>query len=258
MVLSRYMGKNILTAIFLVVWVALLVGIFLNPITALFGSIISSGVAQKTVISYPEVVGRKIAKEQSVFVPYSKIPDCATNGIISVEDKRFYYTNGIDIIAVVRVFMKSFLNDHTDHGGSTITQQLARRIISEPRGALNPIIYMHGLARVLYYTFIVSNVFSKHEILSLYLNSVYYGRGAIGIAQASHAYFHTDLHNLTFGQCIYLTGLPQEPSVFGNNPQGKQTMSRYHHVVGTLLRNGYISAHTAHNLLQEKLFIKQH
>ncbi len=240
--------------LFLTILTLFLIGIFLNPITALFGSVVSSGIAQKTVISYPAAVERRVAEEQSAVIPYAYLPSCAVNGIISVEDKRFYYTNGIDIIAVVRVFLKSFLNDHTDHGGSTITQQLARRIINEPRATADPLLHAHGIIRVLYYTFIVSTVFSKHEILSLYLNSVYYGRGATGIAQAARTYFHTDLNNLTFGQCVYLTGLPQEPSVFGNNPEGKRTMDRYRHVVGTMLRNGYISSDEADNLLQENLF----
>ncbi|HEC93807.1 MAG TPA: hypothetical protein ENI56_00300 [Candidatus Kaiserbacteria bacterium] len=243
--------------LFLTILTLFLIGIFLNPLTALLGSIISSGVAQKTVIAYPTFVEREIAKEQSTVIPYAYLPSCAVNGIISVEDKRFYYTNGIDIVAVARVLLKSFVNDHQDHGGSTITQQLARRIISEPRHVANPVLHAHGIIRVLYYTFIVNTVFSKHEILSLYLNSVYYGRGATGIAQAARTYFHTDLPHLTFGQCVYLTGLPQAPSVFGNNPGGKRAMDRYRHVVGTMLRNGYISAKTADALSQEKLFIQK-
>ncbi len=250
------MSKKIFTAFFVTVWTLFLVSIFLNPITALIGSIVSSGVATQTVLGYPFAVEREIVKERSAFIPYAKLPHCAVNGIISVEDKRFYVTNGIDIMAVARVLLKSFSNDHTDHGGSTLTQQLARRIIREPRNATNPFLYTHGLLRVLYYTFIVSAVFSKHEILTLYLNSVYYGRSAIGIAQAARAYFNTDLQHLTFGQCVYLTGLPQAPSVFGKSPAGKSAMNRYHHVIWTMVRNGYISVAFEHTLLQERLFTK--
>lgn len=250
------MSNKIPKILFLTILTLFLIGIFINPLTALLGSIISSGVSQQTVLEYPAFVESEVDREQSTVIPYSALPDCATDGIISVEDKRFYYTNGIDIIAVARVLLKSFVNDHRDHGGSTITQQLARRIINEPRTVANPFLHAHEIIRVLYYTLIVNTVFSKHEILSLYLNSVYYGRGAIGIAQAARAYFNTDLRHLTFGQCVYLAGLPQEPSVFGNNPQGRKSMNRYRHVVGTMLRNGYISAQTATSLLREELFIK--
>lgn len=248
------MSKKIFTAFIVIIWTFFLVGIFLNPTTSVIGNIISSSVAAQTVLGYPALVEKKIAKEQSTFVPYSKLPSCAINGIISVEDKRFYSTNGIDIMAVARVIIKSSFNNHTDHGGSTLTQQLARRIINEPRHTTNLFLYTHGLLRVLYYTFIVHTVFSKHEILTLYLNSVYYGRSAIGISQAAHAYFNTNLHNLTFGQCVYLTGLPQAPSIFGKNPKGKQTMDRYHHVVWTMVRNGYISTLFARTLYLDKLF----
>ncbi len=257
MILSYLMGKKIFTIFLVVVWTLFLIGIFLNPITSMIGSIISSSNATRTVLAYPSVVNKEIAKEQSIFVPYAKIPRCAIDGIISVEDKRFYNTNGIDIIAAVRVFIKSFSNDHTDHGGSTLTQQLARRIIREPRHTANPFLYAHGLLRVLYYTFIVNTIFSKHEILTLYLNSVYYGRSATGIERAAYAYFGTDLDHLTFGQCVYLTGLPQAPSIFGGNPKGKFAMSRYHHVIWTMVRNGYISVSFEQTLLREQLFIKQ-
>lgn len=257
MILSYLMGKKIFIALIITLWTLFLVSIFLNPITALVGSIISSGTATRTVLAYPTVVGREITKEQSTFVPYAKIPRCAINGIISVEDKRFNTTNGIDIIAVARVLLKSFANNHTDHGGSTLTQQLARRIIREPRHPTNPFSYTNGLLRVLYYTFIVNTIFSKHEILALYLNSVYYGRSAVGIEQAAHVYFNTDLQHLTFGQCVYLTGLPQAPSVFGGNPKGKFAMSRYHHVIWTMVRNGYISVSFEQTLLRGQLLIRQ-
>ncbi len=249
------MLRNVLTFIFLTICIVFLIIIFSAPLAVFFGNSISYGRALRTVITYPSVVEHKLFQEGSYFVPYEALPQCAINGIMSVEDKRFQYINGVDIVAMARVVAMSFSNDHTDHGGSTITQQLARRIIQEPRNTVNIFIYTHRFLRILYYTLIVNNVFTKRDIITLYLNSVYYGKGAIGIENAARSYFHTDIYHLTFGQCIYLTGLPQAPSIFGKQPQGKAAMNRYHHVISTMVRNGYISSGNGNILTNNKLFI---
>lgn len=249
------MLRKILAFIFLTICIVFLIIIFSAPLAVLFGNSISYGKALRTVIAYPLVVEHELFRERSYFVPYKSLPQCALNSIMSVEDKRFKYINGIDIIAIARVAAMSLSNDHTDHGGSTITQQLARRIIKEPRNTVNIFVYTHRFLRILYYTLIVNNVFTKQYIITLYLNSVYYGKGAIGIESAAYSYFHTDIHHLTFGQCIYLTGLPQAPSIFGKQPQGKAAMDRYHHVVATMIRNGYISISDGNILMHDKLFI---
>ncbi len=255
MILSQYMLRKVLTFIFLIICIVLIIIIFSAPLAVLFGDNISYGKALKTVISYPLVVEHELFREGSYFIPYDALPQCAINSIMSVEDKRFKYINGVDIIAIARVAVMSLSNDHTDHGGSTITQQLARRIIQEPRNKVNIFVYTHRFLRILYYTLIVNNVFTKRDIITLYLNSVYYGKGATGIESAAHSYFHTDIHHLTFGQCIYLTGLPQAPSIFGKQPQGKVAMDRYRHVISTMVRNGYISVGDGNILMHNKLFI---
>ncbi len=231
-----------------------LCALFFNPIMALAGDVFAHGQAQRIVTEYPARLQASFTRQGLQYVPYTELPVCAQEGIVSVEDKRFYQDRGIDPIALIRVSLTSFRNDHVDHGGSTLTQQLAREIIEEPRGSSGALSNALGVLRVLYYALIVDHDFSKPQILELYLNGTYFGRGAYGIAQAARAYFHTNLENLTFGQCVYLTGLPQAPSYFGAHPDGTSALARYRHVLGTMVRNHYLSTTTAAALGKADLF----
>jgi len=146
------------------------------------------------------------------------------------------------------------VNDHTDHGGSTITQQLARIIVEEPRNEPSALAEVLGMMKILRYTLIVNYQLTKPEIMELYFNSVYFGKHAQGIAQAAKAYFGRDLERLGLGQCLYLTGLPQAPSIFGRDAAGPGAMQRYRHVLSTMVRNRYLSEAAADELKRERLF----
>jgi penicillin-binding protein 1A len=207
-------------------------------LTYLFGAIFAY-TSGSIIEQYPVKLQASLATNGETYIPYSAIPRCAIDGAVSVEDKRFFLNPGIDPIALVRVALASFNNDHQDHGGSTITQQLARIMIGEPR--LQPSFFAEfwSEVRVIKYGLIVEHDFSKEKILELYFNSVYYGRHAHGFADAAKTYFHTDPVHLTQAQCYYLTGLPQAPSYFGSDPAA--AAERYQHVLRTLERNGYIT-----------------
>ncbi len=240
--------------LFVFAWILMLVVLLFNPLMSGFGDFLAKGSAQQTIVRYPSQLMENFTKRRMHYIPYTQIPVCAKEGIVSVEDRRFYQNEGIDLRAILRVLLLSFTNDHIDHGGSTLTQQLARHIIDEPRSAPNIFVGAISLLRVFHYTLIVNHDFSKKKIIELYLNSVYFGKKANGIAQAAQAYFHTDIHNLTLGQCLYLTGLPQAPSIFGHNPGGQAAMDRYRHVLATMVRNQYLSSAYARELSEENLF----
>lgn len=248
------MDMKIIRISFVVVISIIIVGLLFNPIIIGLGSLFAHGSPNEIITRYPVLLQETFLRNGNEYVSFVHIPACAKNGIISVEDKRFYSDNGIDPLAVLRVIGMSVVNDHEDHGGSTLTQQLARLIISEPRYSRNSYFATVSFLRVMYYTLIVNHDFSKKKVLELYLNSVYFGKGAQGIVAASRAYFHTNLNKLTVGQCIYLTGLPQAPSVFAKDPGGPIAIDRYRHVLNTMVRNGYISSSYANKLSKERLF----
>ena len=193
------------------------------------------------VTTYPKSLKNALERQGLLYLPYHSLPQCAIDGIVSVEDKRFFWHPGMDPIAALRVVLQSILNDQQDHGGSTITQQLSRMILREPRQQRSVLTEIESQLRILQYTLVMEHEFSKSEILELYLNSAYYGRGAQGFAQAAKAYFRTDAGHLTIAQCFYMAGLPNAPTLFGKHPRGAAARKRYMHVVSTLRRNGYIT-----------------
>lgn len=191
------------------------------------------------VARYPAALKAAVASHRGTYVPFGALPRCAIDGVISVEDKRFFHNPGIDPIALFRVAFATLKGAHGDQGGSTITQQLARLIIDEPRSQPSLAAEFWSEVQVVKYGLITAHDFSKDEILELYLNSVYYGRGAHGFAAAAKTYFGTAPANLSQAQCYYLTGLPQAPSYFGSHPAA--AAARYQHVLSTLERNGFIT-----------------
>jgi membrane peptidoglycan carboxypeptidase len=234
--------------------IGLLCLVFFNPLMSALGGLLSYGQAGHAVRSYPARLHEELRAKGDRYVPYAQIPQCARQGITSVEDKRFFTNTGIDLLAIVRVLGMTFVNDHTDHGGSTITQQLARIIVAEPRNEPSALAEVLGLMKILRYTLIVNYELTKPQIMELYFNSVYFGKHAQGIAQAAKAYFDRDLEHLSLGQCLYLTGLPQAPSIFGRDAAGPGALRRYQHVLATMVRNHYLSAGSADVLKHERLF----
>jgi penicillin-binding protein 2A len=227
--------------------------VYFNPLMSALGGLLSYGQSGRAVRSYPARLHEELRAKGDRYVPYSQIPMCARQGITSVEDKRFFTNSGIDLLAIVRALGMTFVNDHTDHGGSTITQQLARIIVAEPRNEPTAFAEVLGLMKILRYTLVVNYEFTKPQIMELYFNSVYFGKHAQGIAQAAKAYFRRDLEHLSLGQCLYLTGLPQAPSIFGRDAAGPGAMKRYRHVLATMVRNHYLSEVAAQELGREGL-----
>jgi len=187
-------------------------------------------------------------------VDYSHIPACLEEAIVSVEDKRFLRHGGVDPIALLRVLVEDAENDRVDHGGSTITLQLARLILQIPRRQPSAFAEAASQFRIARSALIVEHDFSKRKILELYLNGVYLGRGATGVTAAAGAYFNATLQRLTEAQCIYIAGLPKAPARFGSDPSGPEAMARYRHVIATMERNGYITAEQAAALGSLQLF----
>lgn len=230
--------------------------LFFDPFMSALGGLLTFGHAKHVVLQYPARLRAELHQKGFRYLSYGEIPVCARQGIVSVEDKRFYSNSGIDLLAIFRVMAMSLVNDHTDHGGSTLTQQLARIIIREPRDEPSLLAEARGLIKILRYALVVNHEFTKPQVMTLYLNSVYFGKRAQGIAQAARAYFHRDIGQLGLGQCVYLTGLPQAPSVFGREPSGQYAMQRYRHVLWTMVRNHYLRAKQARKLEWKALFAR--
>lgn len=140
---------------------------------------------------------------------YTKIEDIQKDlldATVAIEDHRFYNHGGIDLIATVRAMVFNLMSDSIVGGGSTITQQLAKNMYFTYQPS-----YIRKVSE-LFVAFDLERLYSKDEILELYVNVINYGDQHIGIQQASLGYFGVEPKDLTYDQATLLAGLPQSPA----------------------------------------------
>jgi 1A family penicillin-binding protein len=193
-------------------------------------------VAQATKIYSAD--GRLLARlylENREVVPISVISTSLTDGIVSIEDERFYSHSGVDPIGLVRAVIKTASG--TRQGASTITQQYVRNtILLDERTQMTAT----RKVREAYLAMELEKRHSKSEILEMYLNTVYFGEGAYGAEAAAQTYFARSAKDLTLGQGALLAGLVQSPSRLDpyDNPEG--ALARRGEVLGRMLVNNKI------------------
>jgi len=184
----------------------------------------------------PGIVRAQLAAHSAPYVPLAQISPYLREAIVAVEDRRFYSHPGVDPLGMVRAFWINLTAEHVDQGGSTLEEQLAKRaIVHDDRS-------FHAKLKTIGLGWAIDQEFSKAEVLELYLNDAYYGRGAYGAASAARMYFGTDANHLSLGQAAFLAALPQAPSVFGAAPTSPAIQQRWHTVLGDMVSQGDVTA----------------
>lgn len=178
------------------------------------------------------VLARDVAQGTRLPVTLEDVAPSVLWATISAEDRRFWQHPGIDPIAVARAAL------HGSSGASTITQQLARRLYVADDGAPAALRKVREALVALQ----LEARRSKAEILALYLNEVYYGRGAYGIEAAARAYFGSSARDLDLAHAAYLAGLPQRPSAYDPERDPRPARSRQAYVLERMAADGWISA----------------
>ena len=161
------------------------------------------------------------------------LPSRMAESIVAVEDQRFYAHHGVDPQSVIRVVWALLRGKGwQDQGGSTITQQLAKRLYTGNRGGLGATLEQVGLAIKL------ERRWSKTQILRMYLDSVYFGDGHWGAVQASEGYFGKAPQRLSWGEASLLAGLVQAPSAYDPRVHLAAAEQRQRHVLDRLVAAG--------------------
>ena len=148
------------------------------------------------------------SKEKRIFIPYSSIPKNVINAFLSAEDKNFFSHPGVDAKGVMRAVVNNTKNIMTSkrlEGASTITQQVAKNFLLTNEVSLNRKIKEAILA------FRIERALTKERILELYLNQIYLGSGAYGVAAASLEYFDKSIKELNYEEAALLSSLPKAP-----------------------------------------------
>ena len=190
------------------------------------------------------------SKEKRIFVPYNSIPKNVIYAFLSAEDKNFFSHPGVDAKGVLRAVINNVSNIVTSkrlEGASTMTQQVAKNFLLTNEVSLNRKIKEAILA------FRIERVLSKERILELYLNQIYLGSGAYGVAAASLEYFDKSIKDLNYAEAALLAALPKAPSRYNPYQNIQLATFRRNLVLKNLYDNNYIDQKLYQKLQNEKL-----
>lgn len=170
-----------------------------------------------------------------VDVPLSKISPNMQSALIAIEDHNFYSNPGFDARSIVRAALVDLVHRQALQGASTITEQLAKDLYLTDKRTLTRKLqeFIIGLE--------LAHIYSKQQILDMYLNDVYLGDGATGVYEASHAYFNESPAKLTLAQASLLAGLPQAPSLYDPLVNLSLAKARQKEVLAAMARYGDIT-----------------
>ncbi len=194
------------------------------------------------------------SKEKRIFVPFSSIPKNVINAFLSAEDKNFFSHPGVDAKGVLRATIKNIQNIMTSkrlEGASTITQQVAKNFLLSNEVSFNRKIKEAILA------FRIERTLSKDRILELYLNQIYLGSGAYGVAAASLEYFDKSIKELSYEEAALLAALPKAPSKYNPYRDIKLAKFRRDLVLKNLLDNNFINSIEYETLKRKDIKLKK-
>ena len=197
--------------------------------------------------------GRKIGefyKERRIIMPLSEMPPMLVEAFIAAEDARFYKHQGVDLISIVRAFFKNLEAGTIVQGGSTITQQVTKSFLLTPERSYTRKIREAILA------YRIDKVFSKQDVLFLYLNQIYLGHGAYGVEAAAENYFGKKVKALNLAECAILAGLPQAPSRYSPFRFPARAKQRQIYVLNRMVAEGFITNLQATEAINTELDIK--
>ena len=192
--------------------------------------------------------------EKRIFVPYNAISEKVINSFLSAEDKNFYSHPGVDAKGVLRATINNISNITSSRrleGASTITQQVAKNFLLTNEVSLNRKIKEAILA------FRIERALSKERILELYLNQIYLGGGAYGVASASLEYFDKSISELNYDEAALLAALPKAPSRY--NPYKDIILAKFRRdlVLENLYENNYINKLEYEKFINKEIILKK-
>ena len=182
------------------------------------------------------------AKEHRVFVPISTIPKSLIEAFISAEDRNYYEHPGIDIFSIFRAAVSNvgnIIQHKRMEGGSTITQQVVKNFLLTSERSLPRKIKEALLS------YMISKAMTKEQVLELYLNQMYLGKGAYGVAAAASTYFNKSVDELNVPESAFLASLPKAPSTINPDKHYDRSIGRRNYVISRMAEDGYITEEIA-------------
>jgi penicillin-binding protein 1A len=178
----------------------------------------------------------EFSRERRIYVPITAIPECIIESFISAEDKNFYQHGGLDVQGIIRAVVTNLSHMQSGRravGASTITQQVAKNFLLSSDQTIERKLKEAILA------IRIERAFTKEQILELYLNEIYLGVGAYGVAAAAQSYWDKALNELTLADCAYLATLPKAPSNYDPFKYHDRAVARRNWVIDRIVENGF-------------------
>ena len=180
----------------------------------------------------------EFARERRLYLPIQAVPDRVKAAFLSAEDKNFYMHPGIDASGLIRAVVTNFRNAGSGRrqvGASTITQQVAKNFLLSSDQT-----YERKIKEMLL-AFRIEQAYSKDRIFELYLNEIFFGLGAYGIAGAALTYYDKSVNELTVAEAAYLAALPKGPTNYHPFRYADRAIERRNWVIDQMVDNGYVT-----------------
>jgi penicillin-binding protein 1A len=204
---------------------------------------------RRASIVFESYDGQTIATYGDLFrdvIDIDKIPRHVKNAVIAVEDRRFYLHGGVDVIGIIRAMYTNVVLGRIAQGGSTLTQQLAKNLFLSQSKSIKRKTQEFILALWL------EKKFTKKQILSIYLNRVYFGSCAYGIDAAAHRYFGKKVHQLTLYESAKLAGVLKAPTLYSPFYNPDKSDKRTETVLSCMVEAEYITENEMKEALLQK------
>src|SRR3954465_12632580 len=194
------------------------------------------------------------ANQRRLYIPIQAVPKMVINAFTSAEDKNFYEHNGLDFGGIMRagiLYVQSMGTGRRPQGASTITQQVAKNFL-----LTNEVSFQRKIKEALL-SLKIERTYSKEKILELYLNEIYLGVGAYGVAAASLLYFDKSVHELTLPEAAYLAALPKGPNNYHPFRRRDDAIARRNYVIDRMVEDRYATAQEGEAAKKDPLQVTQ-
>lgn len=233
----------VLTLVFAIVFGGVVAGVFvgsanvdkdinLDNLSISLTSVIYGEDSDGNIVEFEKLNGN----ENRIWVDFENIPEDMKNAFVAIEDERFYSHNGVDIRRFTSAAINYIFKSGSQHGGSTITQQLIKNLTGDKdvkiSRKLTEIIRAYTLER---------KVRDKDKILEAYLNTIYLGQGCNGVQLASNVYFNKDVSELNLAECASIAGITQSPVYYDPFLNPDNNKEKQEIVLAKMLELGYIT-----------------
>lgn len=188
--------------------------------------------------------------ENRIYVPLSKIPLDLQNALVASEDRKFYEHVGIDFWRILGAIWVDIKTGSFAQGASTITQQVARELALSQKKVLS------RKLQEAYIAIQLERMYTKQEIMEMYLNQVFFGHSARGVQTAAKQYFGKDVENLTLAESAMLIGILPAPNIFSPYKNLDKAIEKRNIVLNSMVGEGYISEAKAERAKNEPVTLK--